>query len=154
LPAGQSEFVAGLTMHGNSLGNGASDGVLFHVEAKAAGKAELSQEYYLDCRGMELADNKIIPFALDLSPLAGSEIELVLKLGPGPANNATNDDAFWVNPRIVKKFAGTGRVEAVVPFKAGQLLRDGEKVAFEQTGDRLVFESKLPGGFVILKEQK
>lgn len=154
LPADQSEFVSGLTMHGNSLGNGASDGVLFRVEAKADGKAVLSKEYYFDCRGMELADNKIIPFALDLSPLAESEIELVLKLGAGPANNATSDDAFWVNPRIVKKFAGTGRVEAVVPFAFRQLLRNGSPIAFEQKGDQVVFDAGLPGSFIIEKEQK
>lgn len=145
LPEGGSRFTSGMTMHGNSLGNGASDGVVFRVEATAAGEPSISREYYFDCRGMELADNRIVPLELDLTPFAGKEIVLTLKLGAGPDNNATSDDAFWVSPRVERRGPATGTVAVVTPFEIDKISCNGRETAFSREGNRTTFQCDLPG---------
>ena len=150
LPDEPCSFTTGMIMHGNSLGNGASDGVLYQIEAASGDGKTLTKKYYLDCRNMELADNVLRKLELDLTPLAGKAITLTLKLGAGTDNNATSDDAFWVNPVVEKSFTGYGEVVATAPFKTAKVVSGGKELKFEQNGRRIKFNTALPGNFSIL----
>jgi hypothetical protein len=79
------------------------DGVVFRVFARDAGRTIDLLNRHLDPRNVA-ADRHWIPVDIDLSPLAGRSIELVLLTEPSPPGvepHYGHDWGLWGEPRIV-----------------------------------------------------
>ncbi len=75
-----------------AIGEERSDGVTFFVRA-TDGARHLSTQYHQETAQPHRLE-------LDLTPLAGRQIELELAVHPGPKNSPTYDWARWRKPRI------------------------------------------------------
>ncbi|HPA19066.1 MAG TPA: DUF6259 domain-containing protein [Verrucomicrobiae bacterium] len=132
-----------------ALGKGASepghsDGVLFRVTASANGKALVAEHLQ--------TSEEPAPLDLDLSPIAGHEIDLDLVVHPGPRNDPRFDWAEWLAPRVETEAHRRGSL-AITPGDRWTSAIDAAGTAHvEQKVDTLHIQADLPGSVFLLKD--
>lgn len=134
-------FAAGVGLRRNA--GGKSDGVTFHVEARA-GKQQLTAE-----RNNAAVEPE--PLTLDLSPLSGRDIVLRLEADPGPKGNASFDHGQFSRPRVLVESHEPRKVVVYSPRQpCAALGTEGELKLASAGRNRYAVSLPLPGSFYLL----
>lgn len=138
-----ARFVSTVFLDPGAAGQPNSDGVVFQVQAYVAGTLRAETQLLRDTADPTQLD-------LDLSPLRGQLVELVLSVSPGPKNNPSFDWARWSQPRVVH--FGTSRrsiqLESKTPWQVAST--GGAVVPMNNQGTTLNMQCDVPGTLVLL----
>jgi hypothetical protein len=145
LPAeGQLRFIADVFMDKGAVGQKDSDGVTFGVVARAGNVERRAEVHNAAAEG--------VPLSLDLTPLAGREIELELTVHPGPARKPSFDWARWLRPRVEQDIRTTGDL-VIGGRRPWTLALSGTEAATPQRdGLRWRIAAGFPGTVILLSE--
>jgi hypothetical protein len=139
-PDRKLQFVATVNMDGRAVGKNKTDGVTFTVLARSDGEEIRASIHAATTKEEELA--------LDLSQFAGRKIELELRVGAGPQNNATEDRALWHFPRVEENLATPkGLVSLAHPpaWVGAAAQKAGYPAVTDEASGSLVLEVPMPG---------
>jgi hypothetical protein len=143
---GTLRFVSEVAMDKGAVGQDNSDGVTFGVKA-AAGDAEAKAEVHN-------AVAEPVELTLDLTKLAGKEIEVELTVDPGPKRSPSFDWARWYQPRVEQDIRTTGEIVVGGAQTWTLALSGTEAAAPTAEGGRYHAHATLPGALILLSNAK
>jgi hypothetical protein len=141
-----ARFVSDVFLDPGAAGKQNSDGVLFQVQACVAGDLRAETQLLQDTA-------QPTPLELDLSPLRGLTVDLVLSVSPGPQNNPSFDWARWSQPRIVHSGASRGdvQIESETPWQIAASL--GSPAPLTTHATTITTQCDVPGTLVLLRDR-
>jgi hypothetical protein len=136
-------FVSEVAMDAGAVGEGRTDGVTYTVLARADGVEKRAELHNATANRAELA--------LDLTEVAGKDIQLELQVHPGPRRSPSFDWARWYGARIERDISTAG--ELIVAGETDWSLAVSGREARSVRGDdgRVSIPASFPGAVFLLR---